>query len=251
MYKPAGLINIMKKDNNNTIADDSKKLIPKCLVSFFLTINFIWGLDFGFLKHFDKKTQKAAQFVTFILNILAITMLSLPIGYVNIKPSHFAWHFSYLLQYIVVIFILNCTKYKLYDFLIDVSVINFKKAHKTVMINNFHGFTMIGCVFGIQIIKYMIYIFHYKNEINSVILAVPYEIHGIWYFCIDFVPYALIIIHYYIYVNLKNIKESVYAVTFDLNNIEEQYEGIADCYDKIMSLYDNIVREFYLVVTQH
>lgn len=251
MYKPAGLVNIMKKDNNNTIADDSKKLIPKCLVSFFLTIHFIWGLDFGFIKHFGKKIQKAAQFVTFILNILAISILSLPFSYVNINPSDFAWHFSCLLQYIIDIFVLNCAKYKLYDFLIDVSVIKFEKSHKSVMIDNFYGFAMIVCVFGIQIIKYIIYIFHCKNEIYSVVslLPVPYEIFGIWYFCTDFVPFVLIVIYYYIYVNLKNIKKSVQVVTFDLNYIEEQYEGIADCYDKIMPLYDNIVSKGILFST--
>lgn len=241
MYKPTGLINIMKK-YNDTIDDDSKKLIPKYLVSLFLTIHFVWGFDFGFTKHLDKKTQKTAQFITFLINILAIAILSFPASYIIERPG-VIWQLLYLLQYIIDLFILNCTKYKLYDFLIDVSVINFEKSHKSTMTKNLCAFTTIIYLFGIQLIKYVIYLYHYKNEINSVVLllVVPYEIYGIWYYCIDFVPFALIVIYYYIYISLKNIKDSIQEVSVHISNIVEQYESIADCYDKIMPLYDNIV----------
>lgn len=241
MYKPAGLTNMMMK-YNNTIGSDSKKLIPKCLVLLFLTIHFIWGFDFGFIKHLDKKTQKAAQIVTFLVNIIAIAMLSLPARYIIENPG-VVWQLLYLLQYIIDLFILNCTKYNLYDFLIDISVINFRNSQKSTTINWFCAIMMTIYLFGIQLIKYVIYLCHYKNDISSIrsLLAVRYEIYGIWYYCIDFVPFAQIVIYYYIYISLRNIKDYVCEVNVNMNNIVEQYEDIADCYDKIMPLYDNIV----------
>lgn len=242
MYKPVGFINITKKKYNNTNDNESKNLIPKCLVALFLTLNFIWGFDFGFIKYFDNKFRKTAQFITFLINVFVIAILSSPFCNIT-KSTYVEWQLMYLLQYIIDFFILNCTKYKLYDFLIDVSVIDFGKLNKSVTLNTFCGLIMITYVFGIQLIKYVLIIYITKLEIQELasLLPIPYEIYGIWYFCTDLVPFMLIVIHYYIYLCLKNLCESIHEATIGINKIIEQYTAITDCYDKIMPLCDRIV----------
>lgn len=243
MYKPAGLSIIMNKNNNNTNDDDSKKLIPKCLVALFLSLNFIFGFDFGFTKYFDSKTQKTAQIVTFLINIFAIALLSLPFCYINKVPMYVGWQLLYLLQYIIDCCVLNSTKYNLYDFLTDVSVIDFGKLNKSVTLSQFCAFIMIIYVFGIHMIKLVLVTYILKFEIDYLtsLLPIPCEIYVIWYFCTDLVPFVLIVIYYYIYLCLKNLKQSVNDVTISMNNVVKQYEAIADCYDKIMPLYEKIV----------
>lgn len=242
MYKPAGLINIMKKDANQN-DNVSGKLIPKCLVALFLTLNFVFGFDFGFINYFDKKNQKIAQFATLLVNIHVIAMLSLPFSYITIEPVDAAWRLCGLLQYVIDFIVLNCTKYKLYNFLIDVSVIDFGKSNKFVEVNVFCGFIIIAYVFGIQIIKYAIYIYYCKNELimDPLLLPVHYAFYGIWCNGMDLVSFTLIVIQYYIYHSLKNVNEYVRKVTVNINNVVEQYEAIVDCYDRIMPLYDKIV----------
>lgn len=243
MYKPPGLFVIMKKDNNEINHDVSKKLIPRCLVTLFLTMNFIWGFDFGFIKYFDKKTQKRIQFVTFLINVFVMAVLSLPFCYITIEPAYAEWQLLYLLQYVIDCSVLNCTKYKLYDFIVDVSAIGFGKINKPVTLNNYCVFILPIYVFGIHLLKYMliVYILKFEFAYFTSLLPIPCEIYGIWYFCTDLVPFVLIIIYYYIYLRVKNLSDSVHDITINTNFVLEQYEAIADCYDKIMPLYDKIV----------
>lgn len=240
MYKPAGLINIMNQNNENTNDVDSKEiLIPKRLIALFLTLNLIWGFDFGFMKYFNKNTQKIAQFATFLINIFVIVVLGLPCIYIH--PTYVAWLLVNLLQYIIDFVILNCTKYKLYDFLNDVS--DLRNSNKSVTINNFSIFMMMIYLFGILSMKYVLFVYQNNKDVNnftSLLLELQY-VYGIFCFCIDVVPFALIIVNYYTYLSLKNVKEAVYEVTDNISNVVDQYEAIADHYDKITPLYDKIV----------
>lgn len=243
MHKPAGLFIIVKNKNNITTDDESKKPIPKSLVALFLTLNFIWGFDFGFTKYLDTKTQKLAQIVTFIINVSTIAILSLPFCYITIVPLYVGWQILYLLQYIITCFVLNGTKYKLYDFVVDVSIIDFGKMNKSVTLSNFCASIMLIYVLGIHLIKLVLIVYILKFEIGDLtsLLPIPCEIYVIWYFCTDLVPFALIVIYYYIYLCIKNLRQSVNDVTFSINDVVEKYQAIADCYDKIMPLYDKIV----------
>lgn len=243
MYKPSGLLNITKKNCNITNNDDSKNPISKCLVTLFLTLNFVWGFDFGFIKYCDEKFRKAAQFITILINIFVIAILSLPFCSITVKSSYIEWQLLYLMQYIIDFFILNCTKYKFYDFLVDIGAINFGKLKKSVKINHFCGLIMIIYVFGFQLIKYVLIIYISKLEIQKLasLLPVPYAIYGIWYFCTDLVPFVLVVVHYYTYLCVKNLKDSVNEGSVGINTILEQYIAIANCYEKIMTLCDRIV----------
>lgn len=252
MYRPPGLIKIVDnytpKQKNNTKDDDYKKLFPKCLVALFLTLNCIWGLDFGFAKYFNKKNQTTMQFITFLVNIITIAILSQPVLYLTLEPVIAVWQLSFLFQYVVVLFILNCTKYKLYDFLIDLK----KKAKESAKMSNFCAFLLIFYISGTQFIKYVLFLFPFTIDevayLNS-FQVLPCEISAICYIATDFVPFVLIVIYYYVFLYLKNLRESVHKITFKINIVVEQYDAVSDCYEKIMTLYDRVVSIYRKSIT--
>lgn len=229
--------NHTSKRRNNTNDDDSKKLPPKCLVALFLTFNFVWGLDFGFIKYFDRKHQKTLQFVSFLIKIFTFTIIIEPVRHLTIEPAYALWQLLFVFQYIIILVILNGTKYTLYDFLIDVSEIGLE-------MSNLSGFIMIVYLSSITLIKHVLFVLSFliqTSEERKSLLLVPPTVGAIWYFTNDLVPFAMIVIHYHIFLYLKNLKESIHDVKFDLKYVVDLYEAIADSYDKIMPLYDNIV----------
>lgn len=212
-----------KPSMNNYFRKKSK--IPMSIKIFFLILHLLFGYDFGFSNLFKNKISKLLKFYSTVLTTIICVTAVLPMRGYDI------WVIS--MQYLIHFCILKSAEYTVYHLLSDI--------HAAERIDDLEKET-----FGIITATYAFVMF----IANGAVIALRYMSNNIY---LIFVVYAYlgiylytaseIVIYYYVYTYIKNMKKSL-KYEKDINKLIARYNNIADCFNKIRRLCDNIVSIF-------
>lgn len=200
----------------------------------------MFGHDFGFSKLFKKKI--ANLFKCFSIVLTSATLVSLMM---YCKEFGFeTWYCLYAIHYVVNFCILKSAKYTVYNLLSDI--------HAAERITDLEkkSFGIITAAYALITVIPIGSVLSYRcvfsgDESDPFKKMHPFIaiFHVICYFGVDLYIEAEIIIYYYMYTYVKNMKNSLRRQK-DVDKFISRYNTIADCYDKIRPVCDNIVSTF-------
>lgn len=216
----------------------TERKIPKLHKYFFLTCLFGFGFDFGFINTVNKAYRSFVKYISIICVTVVLILCLVPFVFFEGLPQVQYIFFAFIfVQQTIHILCLRLSKYNLYHFMKDIYEVDEKimigKENKLLSIfivyNTITYFSkMIGNTFNCASDKY----FHKSCIANGVYCAV---IFGMDVICI-----AQVLICYYIYDAVKCLMRNM-DICFDTKFIRKQYTDIANCTDKIQSLYGKMV----------
>lgn len=206
----------------------------KSLIVFFLSIHIFFGIDYGFANLFSGKRQSFFKIYSTLLFILIFIAILHPFTYLYKT----IWYWVNAVGLALYFILLMRTRYSVFSLLIDFHNL------KDVNINN-GIFVVITSIhtYLLFISKVSISCVNCYLGTNSVCTDFPigsYELYTVASNIIDFYPVSTIVISYYIYIVVKQMK-SVLVRDADIGNFIRLYKTVADSCYKIRPLYDNIV----------
>lgn len=220
--------------------------ILKIISYFFLISQVVIGVDFGFSKLLSENGRRFLR----IFNTLEICTYNIifcsPIiiqsyPFTSIVPlilmpfSEYVLNASILLWY---------KKYSVYDYLCNIS--EFCKLTKNdtyilslMSIINFIATFCLRIYFVIMITVYDLKVEYYFDQLSFV-----YRLFFcLYYVVMDLVTITQIVIFYYVYSSMKNMKHMLMSPGQKLSFISLRYKAIVDIYEKIRPLSDSLVSE--------
>lgn len=153
------------------------------------------------------------------------------------------WFWCNLLECVMNFCILKTAKYTVYDFLSDIH------ATERIDVLEKEAFGVIISLYalGMLLAKVLIFnifcVYEYDHAVYCKINPSYLIFYTVYFHGMDSVHDAQIIIRYYIYAYVKNMKRSLHQDQ-NLNKFIEQYDKIVDCQDKIRRLCDYLVSLF-------
>lgn len=218
---------------NSYFKNSSKKRIPK-FVSILFLVSFIgFSLDFGFIKVINKKYRTFLRYLSTI--IAAISFLSIVIA---IK-----WNNDlFTLSFYIAVFIIHCiqflllytAKYNLYDVIIDIY-----KIHNKIYEMEYRFLScMVAYYLITSLLKLLFLISSCFQQAFMISNIMPFAAQLL---AMDVVTIAQIFIYYYVYASLKFLRKLMQKENLDFKNVRKQFMMIADCCDKISTLYGKLV----------
>lgn len=227
-----------KPSMNNYFRKMSK--IPKSMKIFFIILYLIFGYDFGFSKLFKKKIAKLFKCYSVVLTTATFVSLMLYLKEIGSNP----WLYLYSIHYVGNFCILKCAKYTVYNLLSDIhaaeQIADLEKKNLGYITTAYALATVIPT--GIVLTFRLVFAneqFEPLRKMHPLIIV----LYVICYFGVDLYIEAEIIIYYYMYSYVKNMKKSL-EQDKDVNKFITSYNKIADYYNKIRRLCDNIVSTF-------
>lgn len=224
--------------------NSSRKQIPRCVSIFFLVFVFVFGLDFGFIKVFNKKYRPFLRSSSVL--ITGLLFLSL---YTSVTYNR---HFYTLLLYGITLtlfsihgLILYTAKYNLYDFIMDIYRIQNQIYNK-----EYRFLSSVVAYFAIKLVLNFFFFFLFCMQIINVAKlssSVQLYISCIQVFALDVVGIAQIFIYYYVYASLKFLRKLMEKKNLDLKDARKEFTMIAHCCDKISALYGKLVSIIYVL----
>lgn len=218
--------------------------IRKTITCFFLILQLMSGLNFGFIKLFHENVQQFLRiftiFVACVYNVIVFSPLFL-------QPNTLCYGTSFVImpsiEYILnAIILLWYNKYNTYDFLKNISEYCFFKNNDVYMfylmsvIHFIISFT-VKSIFILMIVLYDVKIEPYVDQLPTV-----YSLFLLSYYTfVDLIAIAQIVIYYHVYCSMKHLKHMLVSSDQKLNVICEQYKAIVDTCDKIWPLSDSLV----------
>lgn len=216
-------------------SEKSNGEIPKSLICFFLTAQ-LFGIDLGFTMIL-KKFQCFVKYLTFFLAVTFLIILLAP----SFNLYKEIWFWLNFMEYLAYLIALNITKYKAYDFIIDVNKIHGIKIVEQKILTGI-AIVYTSATITMQVVFVTAYAVSNKNVFEEQFYSVYYYfIYCIPCLSLDFIAITKLIVIYYVYCCVKDLKQRFVSSRISLEKVAEQYTDIADVYDRMRPFYDVIV----------
>lgn len=221
---------------------DPKNLpLSKCFIVLFLFTQVIFGLDFGFTKAVPKNLRRVLNFVCLLLSANIIVVSIIPM--VNAPPPGFVIYLTTTIEYTCYTFVLIIwSKYTMYDFLLDIALIDAnlnldKKDLNTIILKTFI-YALISFAFKVS-----------ASYIYCFVLSID------WYcsWSVHFIPYFLpllgrdmpsilqYLIMYTLYRRFHILKIKLAKNELNEKTILVRYKDMLECMYKIKPLFGVLV----------
>lgn len=216
---------------------ESQKL-PRPVIVLFLMFLYIFGIDFGIKRIFNKKIGAVTNGVQLLMFFVMSTILFTTLTQAKPNETHFFFFaFSYLVHWAIAF---RCD-YNVCDLMIDInSIIDDKEVSVQ---NNVEILTYIymfmNCCLKFTICTAGCVV--YYEECSS--LTTPAYIYCIPAGVMDGLTIIPIFSSYYIYLSVKYIEQSLNKI--DTKILQVNYMTIANCWDKIKPLHNKMVSRYY------
>lgn len=212
-----------------------KRKIPKSLIFFSLISQLCFGIDFGFAVLLKKQFRSLVQRSTICISTMYIIVLAIPIRYMYAN----IWFWYTFLEYTLSVVFLNYSKYNVYNYVKDLSDIYIiTRVERKVLqfIYIYNGvvtliikmtFIIARCFFepkNCTQVNYTYFVFYWLPNIG-----------------LDMIGIIQIVIFYYLFCCIRNVKETFKHFEVDSNMIAKRYAAVADCFDRLIPLHDNLV----------
>lgn len=211
--------------------------LPRTVVVLFSIYLYMFGMDFGLKKILNKKVRVLTIGVQVVMFIAISTILFTTLTRAKPNETHyFFFAFNYLIRWVIAIH----SKYNICDLMLDIHpIIDNKKVTvenkvATLTYLMFANFVLkiaiccVGCVV-------------YSEECSS--LTTPPYIYCIPAGGMDGLTIIPIYASYYIYLSVKYIEKSLDKI--DIKTLQANYMTIANCWDKIKPLHNQMVSYYY------
>lgn len=224
-----------------------KREIPSILIWFFTSVQFAFGLNFGFNKILKKNVRFLANCFYTIIFIFFVAVIVIQILYdIEIKELGIATFIVYgLIQYSFQTICLGFSKYNLYDFIVDIysvhTNIKWNKNNAKFIVTLFIIFFSTMCIIQ-TIICYLLCTI--TTLCPSFTLLLPY-LNCILLISLDVIILVQMLIYFYVYHGVKYLKVSLEEK--DIKWVRKQFTAIADICDKISPTYGRLVSTYYAV----
>lgn len=213
--------------------------IPNSILTLFLILQLIYGLNFGFLDVFNKKLRRVCKIIyLFVCFYNGIILLS----YVPVASSQ--WNIDeytsslFFVQYCGHNIVLYFAKYKVYNFISDIRKIDDGIQSKEQKIGLF-ACIVFGCWFVLSIIIFPVVICTVKIKecsLQYIIIFIMYQAPTTG---IDAIVLVQLIVNFYTYYVI------VYLVglvgTEKISLIRKQFLRASECCEKFGGHYRNLV----------
>lgn len=216
----------------------SNRKIPKLVSTFFFTLLFGLGFDFGFIELVNRNYRSYLKALSTIVSILLFLALFTPLFYVNEFLTQ-VFYGAGCLHYTVHVLVLYISKYNVYHFITDVYKIHNKTYDKE---NIFLSCAVVYYLFAF-LLKITVCITHcaVKEDDCFTITSIPLSPYCVPIMALDVVSFAQVLIYYYVHASLNFLKQLMEKKCIELSNAREQFTMIADCCDKINAFYGKMV----------
>lgn len=217
-----------------------EKKNPKTISCCILISQLISGFDFGFSKLFNENVQGFLRHFT-VLQVFTYNAIFLVPAVITNSVS---WMLFPLLEYFLNAIILLCyKKYTIYNFLCDISEFSILSKKDIYILNIIYMTDYIFFVFT----KILLLISFNGSDMKIDKLLAPLPsvyvvLFTLHYIIVDLVTMIQIVILYYVYCSMKNLKLRLVLYGQKLNVTSEQYKAIVDIREKIKPLSDSLVR---------
>lgn len=218
--------------------NSSRKRIPRCVSIFFLVFVFVFGLDFGFIKIFNKKYHAFFKYLSVTIFMILFLCLFISVTY-NWHPYTLVLYGMTFTVFSIHGLILYTAKYNLYDFMMDIY-----KIQNEIYNKEYRFLSCAVAYFAITLILNLLFFLLFCLEvmdIPKISYSMQLYVSCIQIFALDVVAIVQIFIYYYVYAPLNFLRKSMENASIDLLNVRKQFMMIADCCDKISDLYGKIV----------
>lgn len=221
-----------------------KKEIPSILIWFFICVQFIFGLNFGFNKSLKKNMQFLANCFCCFLSISLIALILTRM--VTIAENQYQESISLICnssQYVLHIFFLYFSKYNLYDFIVNIIY----SVHTNLNWNKNRSKSIVILITIFFLTLYVVKCFIcYFMCINRNICTGNYTmvyLHCILFNGMDVITMVQLLIYFYIYHSAKFLKD--YLEDKDIKWVRKQFTAVADICDKISPTYGRLVSTYF------
>lgn len=233
----------------NIITNEKQKKtkIPNALKYYFVISQVFFGYDYGFTPVL--KTGLRAPLRLFVLLIISFHLLML----ISPIPSYYnelsAW--SPVAEYLMYICALGSTKYNLYNYIRDVkNHINIRSQDRfffllTSLINVIivHAIKCLVTIAFRVINKGAFFNQHFSVNFNWCY----YFFYGFPRIGADTVALCQMVIFYYAYAYIRDIKDQLLPSEVDINRVAQRFVNLADVYDKIRPLQNKLVSHVFFL----
>lgn len=233
------VISLQTKNNSFFIKPIRSKKIPNTMVTLFLGLQLIYGLNFGFIDILNKKKRTLCKCVSYIMTVVVTTLIILPFWLGIELDMVLFFHIVAIIQYVSHVIFLHFTKYKVLNFIKDMRIIREDRCLNDKCI----GWVACLCLALTCVLKYVAAFYSCVvfrlSCVNDNVVA--YMLYIASTSGLDAMYLVQIIIYYYIYNSVKYLKRLADDRRSDLNVIKAHFVFMADCCDKVETLYGNLV----------
>lgn len=230
-----------------------KRGIPKAILYFFLITQFISGLDLGFTKLYRDNVR---GYLRICILLEACTYNAIVLVNSFIRPPALSFIIPFILMpflenVLTTIILFRNKKYNIYDFLCNISEFcNFTQNDTYVL----YLMSVIHFIIASSksIFMLMIKVYGHNVEIYFDQLSYLYYFFlNLYYNIVDLVPIAQIVIFYYIYNSMKNLKLMLMSSDQKLSFVLFRYKAIVDTCEEIRPLSNSLVsNNVFSLITQ-
>lgn len=236
------VVHITLKSFKIIVNEKQKKTkIPNSLKYYFVISQVLLSYDYGFITVLKKGLRAPVRRFVLLETFFYLLVLISPIPFYYNEFS--AW--GPLCEYVFNVWTLRISKYKPYDFIVDVNkhiqikYIDQKFFRLTSLINIIivHGskiFITIALRFvssGPNLTQHF-----YRNFNWGYYIA-----YGIPCLGIDTVAVSQTIVFYYAYTYVRNLRDQLKSSEVNINRVAQLFVNLADIYDKIRPLQNKLV----------
>lgn len=225
-----------------TVNEKQKKSnTPKPLKYYFVISQVVFGFDYGFIPVLEKCLRAPVRcFVLLEISFYLLVFIA-PI------PSYYNEHSSWtpLAEYLMYICTLKYSKYTLYDYIVDVNnyiEIKCKDRHFFLLTSLMNFIIVHATKLFVMMAFRLIDPGPFFNQHFSM------NFHWCHYFFYAFprlgtdtVALCQIVIFYYAYAYVRNLKDQLMSPELDINRAAQSFVNLADVYDKIRPLQNRLV----------
>lgn len=216
--------------------DKPKAKISKSIIIYFLIPQLLFGIDFGFTKAFKIKFRKHVKGFTISSAILTTLVLLGPVVD-NITDVWGLFNITEFILYLLSIYLSNCNMYDTLKDLVQIYELSVTEKRTLRRISLYSLIILVLLKCSVVIPRCL-----YKNQEYCSMYNFPFHFfYLIPAFGMNFCRMTQIVIVYYFYCCIKNVKVSLKKLYFCETDLQNKYLVIANSYDKIKPLNDKLV----------
>lgn len=224
---------------NNSFLIKRNKQIPNTITTTFLGLQLVYGFNFGFIDILNGKLRNLCKYISYFMTFVIISFIALPSCFGSDTDLLLFFNINAIMQYVGHTVFFHVTKYKMYNFIKDMRINKEDLNEKRI------GWAICLCVFVTCVLKYVAAFY------SCVVAGISCQSGNVTLYLLfitgtmglDVMHLVQMIIYYYIYNSVQHLKRLAEDKQSDLNAIKEQFVLMADCFDRVKTLYGNLVRD--------
>lgn len=233
------VISLHPKNNSFFWKPKRNTKISNTIVTLFVGLELIYGFNFGFIDTLNKKLRPWCRCISNFMTLVVTIFIVLPFWFGFDDNLILFFNIFTIIPHIGHSIFLHVNKYKLYNFIKDIRII----AEDVCSSERRIGWIAYLCLFLTCIFKfvaclYACFISRYSCAKGNTTVFMLYVASSMG---LDVMYIVQITIYFYIYNTVKHLKRLINDESPDLNTVRKHYVFIADCSDKIETLYGNLV----------